>query len=987
MQGVENFRFHEYSVIRTTRLRLGFGDRGRKLKKLRTIYQTFKRPLGAALVATIVMITLSVSYSRSELDAILKAEKSRAEAVGQHLFTQLQIITIEGEAGTNAMEANAVSNAGEHSDQDEQEFADAIMSSMPGWRNISISPNNCIKMVSPIAGNESALGYCLDSNATEWREIELLIETKEPRMLGPFELAQGGIGYIYHRPVFDSQNRYWGLVSAVIDQTDFIYPIVTAANEEGMFVEIQVSDQNDENQTLMFSNITPEAQIIASQKFEVLGNTFTLTTSPKRTDYGPLVLTERRMTGATILSAVAVFLVSSISRKQRSTYRKLQSISRLSPSVLFQITTRKDGQLVLEFVSDNCEQLLGISKDAISENPLILEKLFQQQDLQRATDRLKAAKSPGEIWNQRLALVEPVNGRAWIQADATFERITGSKFGWNGVLVDATDVVEKELANELTSKAFDVLEEGVIVFDRLFNVVNVNKGLTRATGYNITDTAGRNIVDFCGNLNGTNFYREVDEALESQGIWRGQVYFHHRNGEVRREFISFSALKNSLGEIVEIVGVLNSTQNTLVDHITGFANRLLFEENLGRAIQFAKENEKKIAVLHIGVVGIGAVNDSFGHKIGDQILREIAERLVPFASSGESAGRVADSEFVIYRTLRNETEDIDVLAKSIVEELSRSFVYDDVSVLVEPAVGVSFYPDDASNTAELRSHADQAYKATMSKPGSKVGYFSNAYEDGARARSYLSSFLQEAVKQKRITFYYQPIVRISDGMPFKAEVLARWFDDQLGEISPARFIPLAESTKQIRGLGQQLLEDTLQTASDLLSIGKQVQLSVNVSPVEFMSDTFISDKEDVFSKFPSIKKESIIFELTEGIFLEDKERVVERIQEFRKQGIHFAIDDFGTGYSSLSYLQQLRVDFVKIDKSFIDQIDTVEGLAVCKSIVDLAHAIDLGVIAEGVETQAQLKLLKSIDCDCAQGYLFSKPLSKPDFLALMSSQI
>jgi EAL domain-containing protein (putative c-di-GMP-specific phosphodiesterase class I) len=226
-------------------------------------------------------------------------------------------------------------------------------------------------------------------------------------------------------------------------------------------------------------------------------------------------------------------------------------------------------------------------------------------------------------------------------------------------------------------------------------------------------------------------------------------------------------------------------------------------------------------------------------------------------------------------------------------------------------------------------------------------------------------------------------VRILDREVTKAEVLSRWFDEHLGQVSPARFIPLAENSNLIGQLGAQVLEDVLETLREVQKMGREVQISLNVSPVEFMSENFSEDKAQSFAKFPEVEKASIVFELTEGIFLNKKELIEERITEFHDQGIKFAIDDFGTGYSSLAYLQQLDVDFIKIDKAFIDKIETAEGLALCKAIVDLSHALGLQLIAEGVETETQLHLLEQIGCEYAQGYFFSKPVPKGDFLRLL----
>lgn len=954
------------------------------MRKLRDLFNLVKLPLQVALITGLVMQLISLGLIANENKDIEKNETSRSVVFLQHLLTHLQLVTLQATSGTNAIALKVVANGGHFSGPDNQRFADGIMGMMPDWHNISVSPNDCIRMVSPIKENRSALGYCLYSNSTEWKDIAKIVKANRVRILGPYQLAQGGTGFILHRPIYLANGDYWGLVSAITLVKHFTSVLVEAGNSDGMDFSISISDVDNKNPRLVFSNLAIGQKYEVKKKFKIGDNLFSISAAPEVVDYSNLINLQRRMGAVTVSLIITNVLITLLVRRQREATRKWLEVSKFSPSVLFQLHVSRDGKLDLDYVSTNCLSLFGVDSETLlaAENPLAL--LFENEDVRRATNRLNSVKSPGEVWSQRLALLSPHKGQSWVQVDATYEKTANGEHSWNGVFLDATAAVDKESTNLLTAKAFDILEEGVVVMNSNWVVVNANKATVGLTGYALSAMIGRHINDFVGGLNDPDFIEQLKEGLETKGIWRGQTMFRNSDGTINREFVTFTAIKNNAGEIVEIIAVVNGTQDVLIDSTTALANRKLFEENLASAIEAAAAAGRKVALLHIGVHGIGAINDTFGYLIGDRVMRELAEKLLPFASTSRSVGRLRDSEFGLYRELLNEGEDLDTLAKSIVMALSEPLEYDKIKVLLEVSVGISVYPDDSASVQDLRSHADQAYKSTLTASENRVSYFSNEYEERAKVRSYLTSYLNEALENKSLQFFYQPIVRVSDRSLCKAEVLTRWFDEHLGEVSPARFIPIAEKSSLINQLGMQLLESTLAFSQELSKSGIEIQLSVNVSPYEFMGEGFVRERNELFAKYPDAKKENIVFELTEGSLLTNKALVQQRIEAFSEQGIGFAIDDFGTGYSSLSYLQELSVNYVKIDKSFVDRIETPSGLALCKAIVDLAHAISLEVIAEGVESESQLTLLDSIGCDFAQGYYFSKPVSRQEFTKILS---
>jgi diguanylate cyclase (GGDEF)-like protein/PAS domain S-box-containing protein len=940
--------------------------------------------LSAALVL-LLLFGINAALISAEEASTQALEQEKSRSFDKHLIEHLTVITGEAISVTDSLALYIKSTGANFKAPTDRLFLDGLLKSMPDWRNISVAPNNCITDVAPVAGNEGAIGYCLKNSPDEWAEIQDVILQKQGRLLGPFRLAQGGLGFILHRPVFLSNGDYWGLVSVVIEKESFLRPLVKAASEDGMDFAIRFGDLNNRRVHSISNGLPAGDKYGETLKDTIGGNTFSVSSSSVVPDMHRVTDITKRMALIAFFVTSLCFVLVSLIQRQLEIRRKLIEVSKLAPSVLFQISSNKDSSLTMDFISSGSAQLLGVDSELIMGDSMQLTKIFKMSDLEIAAARLRAAKSPGEVWRQRLELLEPVGEIRIIQAEATFERVTKKSFHWNGVFTDVTETVAFEKANAVTATAFGALDEGVAVLDADFNILTINQAITKVTGYLVEDVVGKNFMDFGGDLNSPDLFNDILTGLQEHDIWRGQILNRYANGSVARDILTFSPVKLPNGEITQIVLIMNATHLSLFDTVSQLPNRTLFEEGLSEATKKAAQDGGKLVLLHIGVTGIGAVNDSFGHTVGDLVLREIGARLSPFTPTGKCIGRIGDAEFGLYRALEadHDPSAIGVLTQSIRKALTEPFIFDDVKVLVSTSIGVSLYPDDSSSVSELRTHADQAFKVSLHDSAIKVSYFSKNLEDSAKAKSYLTSYLQEALEKRTIEFYYQPIVRILDRKVTKAEVLSRWFDEHLGQVSPARFIPLAENSNLIGQLGAQVLEDVLETIREVQKMGREVQISLNVSPVEFMSENFSEDKAQSFAKFSEVEKASIVFELTEGIFLNKKELIEERITEFHDQGIKFAIDDFGTGYSSLAYLQQLDVDFIKIDKAFIDKIETAEGLALCKAIVDLSHALGLQLIAEGVETETQLHLLEQIGCEYAQGYFFSKPVPKGDFLRLL----
>jgi EAL domain-containing protein (putative c-di-GMP-specific phosphodiesterase class I) len=335
----------------------------------------------------------------------------------------------------------------------------------------------------------------------------------------------------------------------------------------------------------------------------------------------------------------------------------------------------------------------------------------------------------------------------------------------------------------------------------------------------------------------------------------------------------------------------------------------------------------------------------------------------------------------------SDTRNVERLSQSILKVLAEPFQLGDEVGYISASVGITLYPDDADNVEELLRNADQAMYVAKNQGRNQASYFTPALQDAAQERRRLTHDLRSALAANQFALHFQPIINLATGRIHKAEALIRWQHPERGLISPLGFILLAEETGLINEVGDWVFKESARWAkrwSD--QFGEDFQVSVNVSPVQFLSEELSCDAWNAYLRSIDLAGQNIVIEITEGLLLKAASGVTDKLLKFRDAGIQVAIDDFGTGYSSLSYLKKFDIDYLKIDKTFVDNLETDNNdMALAEAIIVMAHKLGLKVIAEGVETEAQRKLLIKAGCDFAQGFLFSEPVTPEEFEALLKA--
>ena len=442
-------------------------------------------------------------------------------------------------------------------------------------------------------------------------------------------------------------------------------------------------------------------------------------------------------------------------------------------------------------------------------------------------------------------------------------------------------------------------------------------------------------------------------------------------------------------EVHDRMRIEQALRDVNFDRLTGLPNRSVFHDRLEMDIKKAHRSRLPLALLFIDLDHFKEINDTLGHDTGDQLLQQVGQRLSAYVRETDTVARIGGDEFTI--TL-GELQDLDMVthvAQKILADLSGPFQLGNKVAYVSASIGITLYPQDAASAGELLRNADQALYWSKDVGRNRFTYFTRSMQEAAQARMALSNDLRGAFSQGQLRVHYQPIVDMASGRIRKAEALLRWRHPAHGLISPVEFIPIAEHTGLIVAIGDWVFHEALRQARQWRALDPLFTVAVNISPAQFYRNGD-NHRDWLDDCCPGPQRQAgppaVGLEITEGLLLAADLSVMRQMQAFREAGIGISLDDFGTGYSSLSYLRKFSLDALKIDRSFVDNLEhDGANVALCEAIIVMAHKLGLKVIAEGVETCAQNELLRAAGCDFAQGYLFGQALPPDEFEALLKA--
>jgi diguanylate cyclase (GGDEF)-like protein/PAS domain S-box-containing protein len=523
-----------------------------------------------------------------------------------------------------------------------------------------------------------------------------------------------------------------------------------------------------------------------------------------------------------------------------------------------------------------------------------------------------------------------------------------------------------------------------------------NQASEKFYGYTADEAIGKNMLEL---IIPPEMRDEVKIAMQTmgatcQGIPPAEICLMHKNGTGVEVYSSHVVLKKS-GDPPELFCLdVDITERkryekrlehqSTHDDLTGLANRALLHDRLSQSLHYAHRSGRLVAVLLADLDRFKIINDSLGHDFGDQLLCAVAQRLLENVREADTVARLGGDEFVILLAEVAEVEDVGLIARKILDNLSRPYQIGNREIIITASLGISLYPNDSDNGALLIRNADIAMYRAKRDDRSNFCFYTAEMNKHIQETLDLEGELRHALERQEFSLHYQPKVDLSSGCVIGCEALVRWRHPQRGLVSPADFIPLAEETGLIVPLGAWVMKEACQQARDWQAMGlPSIGVAVNLSSRQFRKGDLPQVVREILQE-TGLEPRLLELELTESIVMDNPAKAEQTMRILKEMGVKLSLDDFGTGYSSLNYLRRFPVDSLKIDRSFIRDVATdPSGASVVTSIIDIAHNLGLTAVAEGVETREQLAFLVDRSCDMFQGYLFSKPLPAEDFAALL----
>ena len=552
---------------------------------------------------------------------------------------------------------------------------------------------------------------------------------------------------------------------------------------------------------------------------------------------------------------------------------------------------------------------------------------------------------------------------------------------------------------QLAGTVYENTEEGIFVTNAKRQITGVNAAFSKITGFDEAQVLGKNAAMLRSDRHSLEFYREMYCSVATDGYWRGELWSTRKNGDVYPQWLSVSVVREQQGDISAYVYVFSDiskvkqTEKMLrhmahYDPLTELPNRILLFEKIDQSIKRALVNPTKIAVLFIDLDRFKNINDSLGHPVGDEILKEVAIRLQQVSVSRGTAARLGGDEFVIFIDAVDSYEEVAVYAKAINNAMERPFLLDRHKFSLNASIGISIYPDNGNDSMQLIRNADTAMYRAKEQGGAGFHFYTSELTQAANAKLKLESQIKHALDVHQFDLYYQPQVDVVSGKIIGAEALIRWQHPEEGFISPDSFIPFAESTGLIVMVGEQVIRMAFEQMHSWREAGLALpRLAINISTRQFLSDDLLSVFEDCLTQF-DVEASMFELEITEGALMVKSNTTQSILNRLKDMGFSLAIDDFGTGYSSLAYLRRFEIDLIKIDRTFIEMMDCNESdQQLVNAIVVMAHNLGIDVLAEGVENHAQLCMLKDLNCDFYQGFYLSKALPAEQFSRFLSAQV
>jgi diguanylate cyclase (GGDEF)-like protein/PAS domain S-box-containing protein len=556
------------------------------------------------------------------------------------------------------------------------------------------------------------------------------------------------------------------------------------------------------------------------------------------------------------------------------------------------------------------------------------------------------------------------------------------------------EIRQRQHANQELKKLSLAVEQSpvsVVITSLSGRVEYVNPKFCEVMGYDRDEVIGKETHIFGGEIDDPKEFEQVREKLASGDIWKSEFRNRRKNGRTCWESAVIAPIRDSNGNTTHYLAVKEDIterkafeqkllEQATHDQLTGLPNRFLAFDRLQQMLQHAKRHQSHIGIIYIDLDNFKTVNDSLGHAIGDDLLVQVAKRIHSQLRAENTLCRLGGDEFMaLVPDLQNPIEDLKVILNRMITSLQSPFHLNSRQIIITLSLGIALFPEDGSNVGTLMSHADIAMYEAKRLGRNTFCFFTSEMNKKIQEKIALETRLRHALEVGELYPVYHPIIRLADGALVGAETLLRWNNPELGDIAPDVFIPISEQMGLIPPITDWLFNTVLEHAASWGQRPGAFWLAVNVSPIYFCEKPFRRTIEATVEKAAEIGLELCV-EITENLFLQNSAAAIENFRCLADLGVTSAMDDFGTGYSSLAYIKRFPLNYLKIDRTFVNGLPKDgEDRLLTETIALMGHQLGLSIIAEGVENQAQLDYLRSIDVEYAQGYYMAEPMNNQTF--------
>ena len=895
-----------------------------------------------------------------------------------------------------------------------EEIGTQMLPFYPGIAAMGLSPDGVVRQVVPRQGNESLLGFDQLNDPRQGPEAARARQSGRLTLAGPVELVQGGLGVVGRQPVYleDSQGHssFWGFTYVTIRLADVLDAArLPQLTQRGYHYRLwRVRPDTGEEQIISTSAPSPGRDAVG-RSLTLPNGQWTLSLAPAKGwgDTGVLALRSAvALMFALMMTYLArllfelkaherglAFQVAQRTSEIQATQQQLRATIDAIPDPLFELD--QDGNYC-SLHSQRPELLVAPAEKLVGRNVADVMPALAAMTI---LDVLNEARTLGWSTGRQIMLDLPEQGPTWFELSAA--RKATSPGATPKFIVLSRDITERKRAQEqllLTAQVFDQSSEAIVIADASHSIVRINRAFTRITGYTESEAMGQSVrlltvADAGHDVNFDTVYTQLPQGVD----WEGEAWGRRKDGATYAQWLSVSGVRDGHGTVTHSITLFRDitlqreAQDRIqrlahFDPLTNLPNRALLAERAHRHIAEEQARGGTLAMLFLDLDHFKTVNDSLGHRTGDILLVAVAQRLQALLRPQDTVSRLGGDEFLLLLPATSPAVAAD-MATRLLAAVSQPFQVESYELTTTLSVGIAMYPSDGDSFDTLYQRADAAMYRAKQNGRNRYGFFTADLEARTARALQIENALRRALERNQFELHYQPQVSLTTRQVVGAEALLRWRHPELGVVSPAEFIPVAESSGMIVAIGEWVIHTAVNDAKRWLDQQLPLRaISVNLSAVQFRHPHLPEMVTRCLAQ-AGLAARRLELELTEGAAVDDPAAALAMMDDLHDRGVRLSMDDFGTGYSSLSYLKRFQIYKLKIDQSFVrDLNDDANDRAIVSAIIRMAQALGMQTTAEGVETDGQLAFLREQGCDEGQGYLFSRPLPPAEFEAYLRAR-